>query len=122
MRWSIQPALALSELKIAGRLGNAAAKLIKFRRGIIVAEEVVAETGTKALVQVNRTAGNAFRDELANLLRKEGRDVSIEVYKKTPFGKRFIDIEVSMGEKVLGGIETKVGGSQYNTLQRLKDL
>ncbi len=72
-------------------------------------------------VQANRTAGNAFRDELADALRKSGRDITTEVYKKTPFGRRFIDIEVSQGGKVLGGIETKVGGSRYIATQRAKD-
>lgn len=81
-----------------------------------------AKEGGQSLVQANRTAGNNFRDELADLLQQEGREVSTEVYKKTPFGKRFIDIEVSQGGKVLGGIETKVGSSRYHPLQRLKDL
>ncbi len=82
---------------------------------------MVANTGTTSLVQANRIAGNAFRDELAAGLTAEGRQVSKEVYKWTPFGKRYIDIEVSMQGKVLGGIETKVGSSRYLPLQRLKD-
>jgi RHS repeat-associated protein len=86
------------------------------------ASKAIAKGGTEALVQANRTAGNVFRDELAGLLQKEGRQVSTEVFKKTPFGARFIDIEVSQGGRVLGGIEAKVGASRYNTLQRLKDL
>jgi hypothetical protein len=69
----------------------------------------------------NRLIGNAFRDELADLLRKAGRDVDTEVYHWTPFGKRYIDIEVSQNGVILGGIETKVGSSRYTTLQRLKD-
>jgi RHS repeat-associated protein len=72
-------------------------------------------------VQANRAAGNAFRDELAAQLQQAGRDVETEVYKKTLFGGRFIDIEVSQGGKVLGGIETKVGGSRYLPSQRAKD-
>ncbi|WP_051881888.1 RHS repeat-associated core domain-containing protein [Chryseobacterium soli] len=79
-------------------------------------------TFTKSLVQSNRDAGNAFRDELAASLKAEGRTVSTEVYKKTPYGKRFMDIEVRNSDgEVLGGIETKVGSSRYHTLQRLKD-
>jgi hypothetical protein len=54
-------------------------------------------------VQANRAAGNAFRDEIAGALRAEGREVATEVYKATPFGKRFIDSEVSQGGQVLGG-------------------
>jgi RHS repeat-associated protein len=77
--------------------------------------------GRNSLVQANRTAGNAFRDELAELLKASGRTVEKEVYHWTPFGKRYIDIEVSFQGKLLGGIETKVGASRYKTLQRLKD-
>ncbi len=78
-------------------------------------------TTTVSGVQANRLAGNAFRDEFADLLRKEGRDVVTEVYKSTPFGRRFIDIEVSINGRVLGGIETKVGNSRYIATQRAKD-
>ena len=74
-----------------------------------------------AQVVINRMAGNAFRDELAALLRQAGREVATEVYKLTPFGGRFMDIEVSFNGTVLGGIETKVGASRYTALQRLKD-
>lgn len=74
-----------------------------------------------AQVTLNRIAGNAFRDELAAMLRLSGREVATEVYKRTPFGSRFIDIEVSLNDVVLGGIETKVGKSPYKSLQRLKD-
>ncbi|HQR71326.1 MAG TPA: RHS repeat-associated core domain-containing protein [Burkholderiaceae bacterium] len=74
-----------------------------------------------AQVTLNREAGNVFRDQLASQLSKAGREVSTEVYKKTPFGKRFIDIEVSRNGEVLGGIETKVGSSRYTPLQQLKD-
>jgi len=83
-----------------------------------VARGVARET---AQVTLNRVAGNAFRDQLAGLLRQAGRQVETEVYKRTPFGRRYIDIEVSMGGKVLGGIETKVGASRYKPLQQLKD-
>ena len=64
---------------------------------------------------------DAAADELAGVLRSAGRDVETEVYKWTPFGKRYIDIEVSSGGKVLGGIETKVGNSVYTAAQRAKD-
>ena len=80
-----------------------------------------AKSGT-SLVQANRIAGNAFRDGLAAGLKAEGRQVSTEVFKRTPFGARYIDIEVSQGGKVLGGIEAKVGNSPYTSLQRLKDV
>jgi RHS repeat-associated protein len=80
-----------------------------------------AANGAPAQVQVNRGVGNAFRDEMAGLLQRAGREVQTEVYKKTPFGPRTIDIEVSQGGKVLGGVETKTGGSRYSPSQRAKD-
>lgn len=83
---------------------------------------VIAPPAAKtSLVQANRTAGNLFRDELAAALEAEGRTVYKEVYKWTPFGKRYMDIDVWDNGVNLGGIETKVGGSRYKTLQRLKD-
>ena len=54
-------------------------------------------------------------------MQKEGLDVQKEVVKKTPFGKRVIDIEVSKDGKILGGIETKAGKSPYKPSQRSKD-
>lgn len=83
--------------------------------------EVTATKVGKSTVQANRAAGNAFRDELADALRAEGRAVRTEVYKRTPYGKRYMDIEVKMPNGKSAGIETKVGGSRYHTLQRLKD-
>jgi len=72
-------------------------------------------------VTTNRKAGNDFRDELAAALRAAGRDVKIEVYKPTPYGGRYMDLDVWMNGKNLGGIEAKVGGSRYISSQRLKD-
>jgi len=62
-----------------------------------------------------------FRDELAAALRAEGRTVNPEVFKRTLFGKRYMDLDVWHNGVNLGGIETKVGGSRYLPLQRLKD-
>ena len=89
--------------------------------GGTVITKLVAKRGRQSLVQANRTAGNLFRDELAAALRAEGRTVNTEVYKWTPFGKRYMDLDVWHNGVNLGGIETKVGGSRYKTLQRLKD-
>ena len=69
----------------------------------------------------NKAAGDAFRDKVADALKTAGREVEKEVVKNTPFGRRVIDIEVSQGGKVLGGVETKVGGSRYLPSQRAKD-
>ncbi len=87
----------------------------------LAAEVVVEARASEALVQANRSAGNLFRDQLAELLRAEGRVVNTEVYKWTPFGKRYMDLDVWYNGVNLGGIETKVGKSAYHPLQRLKD-
>jgi RHS repeat-associated protein len=82
----------------------------------------VASPARAATVQANRAAGNAFRDEIAGALQAAGREVRTEVYKRTPFGPRVIDIDVSANGRVLGGIETKTGNSPYLPAQRAKDF
>ena len=86
-------------------------------------QQAVQQTVKQTLTQVgkNREAGNQFRDEIADLFRKMGYVVRTEVYKKTPYGKRFIDIEIERDGIILGGIETKFGKSRYHFLQQLKD-
>ena len=88
----------------------------------VVPEEFAANPSALSQVQINRASGNALRDEIAGALTQEGRQVTTEVYKRTPFGKRFIDIEVSHNGQVLGGIETKFGGARYRSSQRAKDF
>ncbi|HEX4826007.1 MAG TPA: RHS repeat-associated core domain-containing protein [Candidatus Polarisedimenticolaceae bacterium] len=110
----------------AGELGLKAARSASEEIGTTGLRELSFAQTTEAgqalaQVQLNRLAGNAFRDQIANSLRAEGREVVTEVYKNTPFGKRFIDIEVSLDGKVLGGIETKLGNSPYTAAQRAKD-
>jgi RHS repeat-associated protein len=85
------------------------------------AEQSAAQDAEAASVQAGQLKGNAWRDELADLFRQQGYDVRTEVYKKTIFGKRFIDIEVARDGEVLGGIEAKVGQSRYRATQRAKD-
>lgn len=92
----------------------------------VIGTGAVVESGanaTKTGVQANKLAGDAFRDQVAAGLSAEGRGVQTEVYKKTPFGGRRIDIEVSdrPGGTTLGGIEAKAGGSPYKPSQRAKD-
>jgi hypothetical protein len=36
---------------------------------------------------------------------REGFDVATEIYKRTPLGGRFIDIEIRRAGRILGGIE-----------------
>jgi RHS repeat-associated protein len=83
------------------------------------ADRVAGSAGARVLA--NKVAGDAFRDEIAGLFEKAGYGVRTEVYKRTPFGKRFIDIEISRDGTVLGGIETKFGKSTYTAYQRAKD-
>ena len=106
---ALQAAAAASDVFLAGAAAKSLAK-----GGLKLGAEL-------AGVQANRIAGNAFRDEIAQALQAEGRDVGTEVYKATPFGRRFIDIEVSQNGTVLGGIETKLGNSPYSASQRAKD-
>ena len=73
-----------------------------------------------------REWGNAFRDEIANLMEKQlegtGMAVHKEVYKDTPYGKRYIDVEIRDSQgKPIGGIETKLGNARYDPDQRRKD-
>lgn len=83
--------------------------------------------GKPANVTKNREVGNEFRDALAEDLHMSGRTVRTEQAKKTPFGRRDIDIEVlddpgATGDgPPLGGIETKTGDSPYLPSQRAKD-
>ena len=92
---------------------------IDFSTTLTPGSPVVAK-GTPQVLK-NKARGDAFRDEIADLMKKEGRDVQTEVTKKTPFGRRVIDVEVSKDGKVLGGIETKTGKSRYLPSQRAKD-
>lgn len=117
--WGVSAAEELGGAFLEGGLGPEglwASKILSTGAKVAGAAE-----STAPLVTANRIAGNAARDALALGLRAEGRTAATEVYKWTPFGKRFIDIEVSLGGKVLGGIEVKVGGSRYLPAQRAKD-
>lgn len=69
----------------------------------------------------NKIAGDAFRDEVASLFERNGYGVAKEVGKKTPFGRRVIDLEVSRDDEILGGIEAKAGKSRYLPWQMAKD-
>ena len=77
--------------------------------------------GAGAQVLANKIAGDAFRDEIASAFEDNGYDVAREVGKKTPFGRRVIDVEVSRDGDVLGGIEAKAGRSRYLPWQMAKD-
>ena len=94
--------------------------LVYYRSWCISYNADATKTST-SLVQINRNAGNLFRDELAAALRAEGRIVNPEVFKRTPLGPRYMDLDVWHKGVNLGEIETKVGGSPYLPLQRLKD-
>jgi RHS repeat-associated protein len=74
-----------------------------------------------ARVAANKVAGDMFRDEIASAFENNGYKVATEVGKKTPFGRRVIDVEVSKNGEVLGGIEAKAGKSRYLPWQMAKD-
>ena len=78
-------------------------------------------TGSAARILANKAKGDLFRDEIAAQFEKAGYQVEKEAVKRTPFGTRRIDIEVSRGGRVLGGIETKSGASRYTPWQMAKD-
>ena len=80
----------------------------------------VEETAATRLA-ANKEAGDLFRDEIAEIFRKAGYYVRLEVTKQTMFGRRVIDIEISRGGVILGGIETKWGLARYNASQQAKD-
>lgn|GEM_PF-3219997 len=73
-------------------------------------------------VQANKVSGDGWRDEVKDALEATGKKVTPDVSKPTPFGRRVIDLEVEENGKVLGGVETKTGGSRYLPMQRLKDI
>ncbi|WP_309665641.1 RHS repeat-associated core domain-containing protein [Tabrizicola sp.] len=73
-------------------------------------------------VGANKAAGDAFRDYFADLLRQAGRNIRTEVPVKTPFGTRVHDIEVRIGDRLVGYVETKLGSSRYSPSQRAKDF
>jgi RHS repeat-associated protein len=111
-------------------LGFAAARLASggriaqfFSRLLGEADEIgdSARFGRGGDILENRVRGDSFRDEVAEGFKNEGRQVRTEVVKHTPFGPRRVDIEVSKDGKVLGGVETKTGGSRYTPDQRSKD-
>jgi hypothetical protein len=97
--------------------------------GVTTVSSVTKEAGVTVLskgdqASLNRGLGNAWRDEVAvQMDQLPNRMATTEVYKPTPFGKRFIDVEVSDSSgNVLGGIETKFGNAPYTVTQRLKDM
>jgi hypothetical protein len=71
----------------------------------------------------NKVAGDQFRDELANELKKYGFQVRTEQGQWTPFGRRVTDIRAyEAGEtEPLFGVEAKVGTSRYHQIQQDKD-
>lgn len=113
---------------VAGRyLGRYVSRAVPLARSLApkavarVQRTAAAPAVRRASVTANRAAGNHYRDQLAGHFRAHGYQVRTEVYKRTPFGRRYIDIEVSRAGRVLGGIETKVGRSRYTPAQRAKD-
>lgn len=84
-------------------------------------EAVTTEVVIGSQVRLNYQVGKAFEAELAATLTSAGRQVELNVYRWTPFGKRFYDIAVYHNGKLLGYIEAKTGNSSYTALQGLKE-
>ncbi len=74
-----------------------------------------------ATVQDNKKNGDEYRDQVAKEIEALGNSTKTEVTKKTPFGQRKVDIEVTKEGKVVGGVETKTGDSRYLPSQQAKD-
>ena len=100
--------------------GAVGAESLAAEGSAVAAESAGVSAGEQAAL--NRALGNAWRDQLAGELEQLGRDVQTEVYKATPFGRRFIDVDVAQGGRSLGGIEAKFGNSPYTPLRQLKDV
>ena len=96
-------------------------KLASGSKAVEEAIEVAEQAAKKSNIQANKAAGNAFRDEIAAIFESQGRSVEKEVFKRTPFGSRYIDIEVTYKGQVSGGVETKLGKARYDVTQRAKD-
>jgi hypothetical protein len=70
-------------------------------------------------IKANKAAGDAIRDEIADLLRAAGRRVRTEVDVQTLLGVRRMDIEVrDQAGDLLGYIETKLGKSRSSVPTR----
>ena len=54
------------------------------------------------------TVGNLFRNKLAAALRAEGRTVNTGFFKRTPFGKCYMDLDVWHN-----GVNFFLGGEGY---------
>jgi hypothetical protein len=83
--------------------------------------EAAEAAGKAARLQANKAAGDAFRDQIADELRRAGKDVATEVRMNTPLGPRVIDVEVRVDGVGIGGIEAKSGGARRGPRQRAKD-
>lgn len=114
------PAVGSGEIRSLSTLpGPASSSAVLGKIGLGTLRNTLSKS--KSVVTKNKVRGDAFRDEIADRMQKAGREVQTEVSKKTPFGKRVIDIEVRKNGKPLGGIETKTGRSRYRPSQRAKD-
>jgi hypothetical protein len=84
--------------------------------------------GPQAQIQINKMAGDGFRDDVAAYLRSIGRTVVTDDMSKgaltftTPYGPRTFDIGVwDDNGNLLGYVEAKTGSSPYTALQQDKD-
>jgi len=118
---------AFSPLEIFGLVATGIKSVVTVGVRSLFASKTIASSLDEAMaagerLAANKATGDRFRDEIADLLRQAGRGVQTEVRKPTIFGTRIIDIEVSYGGRILGGIETKTGASRYLPSQQAKDF
>jgi RHS repeat-associated protein len=116
--------LGKGPVSLVGASGDVAAASVAdtVAAGATDATAGVLSAGERAAL--NQGLGNGWRDQVAAEMDSlPNRVANTEVYKWTPFGRRFIDVEVSdESGQVLGGIETKFGDSPYTVLQEWKDM
>jgi RHS repeat-associated protein len=84
--------------------------------------------GPTSQIQINKAAGDAWRDTVAGFLRSRGRAVVTDAEDRaaltfeTPDGPRILDMGVSDKDgNVLGYVETKWRSSPYDSAQAAKD-
>jgi RHS repeat-associated protein len=68
-----------------------------------------------------KAIGTDFEDAVKGVLEAAGRNVTKYRYMWTPYGPRYIDLDVSDAGGSLGGVEVKFNQSRHHTMQRLKD-
>src|SRR6185503_640984 len=121
---TVQPRISLKILCAAAKIGSAGVPdpFLAVTADVVTLVICGCKPSTGTNVTQNKLAGDAFRDELIDLFKNQGYDVSPpEVPYHTPFGSRRFDLVVSKGGEIVAAIEAKLGNSRYIPSQRAKD-